>query len=622
VQQGKRNFRGLTLSLLLLATSAWGRPADSFQDLLDKAREAQLAGKSDEAADLYRAALRMRPHFGPAEYGLGLMVSVQKNYQEAVELLSEALRDDPSLVDAYLFLGIARLNLQKPDQALLSLERFHRLRPKDPEVQYFLAGAYNALGNYSKAAQFYAGQLEATPDRTELWYFLGECLLEIPRQMKTDFVHGPHGKYVSWMLDAQEKAGKGNFTVAEGDFREAVKDEPANPEAYVNLGNLLLGEGKTAQAKEQFQQALQRVPHNCRALEGLGDTELALGDLPRSMAQYAKVAGAREACPEEPVPPNLGLSHAEFGARLKALSEYANSPRWKLAATFELFRLKSYAMGDAGPGAPDETNRQPEENASRRAGETPCNAAVPLREWLSSAGANLFLANCLENRGDFRGAIKALSAAEARVDDNLETTYWFFRIYLRLAQRVLSEFANRSPDSYLLSEMRAESFEQQGRDAEAEQEYRKAITSSGSDPIPYIEFGRFKCKRNEPEDAVAVLKEALARAPYNVRANDLMGQACFMKGDYAVAIPHLRNAMQVSPANEDTRIRLAESLTNVGQIQEAVTVLEGAPSDRDGRIHYVLAGFYGKLGQKEQMARALAFFEDHKGQPQRRQPSE
>jgi tetratricopeptide (TPR) repeat protein len=587
---------------------------------MDKAREAQLADKSDEAADLYRAALRMRPHFGPAEYGLGLMVSVQKKYQEAAELLSQALHDDPSLVDAYLFRGIALLNLQKPDQALLSLERFYRLRPKDPEVQYFLAGAYSALGNYSKAAQFYAAQAEATPDRTELWYFLGECLLEIPRQMRTDFAHGPHAAYVSWMLDAQQEAGKGNLTVAEETFREALKEDPANPEAYVDLGNLLLGEGKTAQAKEQFLQALQRVPQNCRALEGLGDSELALGDLPRSMAQYAKVAGAREACPEEPVPPNLGLSQTEFGARLKTLSEYANSPMWKLAATFELSRLKSYAA-DTGPGAPDEANRQPGD-ASERAGEAPCNSAVPRREWLSSPEANLFLANCMENRGDFRGAIKALSVAEARVDDNLETTYWIFRIYMRLAQRVLTEFASRSPNSYLFSEMRAESLELQGRDAEAEQEYKKAIASSGSDPIPYIELGRFKCKRNEPEDAIAVLKEALARAPYNVRANDLMGQACYMKGDYAVAIPYLRNALRVGPGSEDTRIRLAESLAQVGQIQEAVTVLEASPYDRDGRIHYVLAGYYRKLGQKEQMERALAIFEAHKGQPQRRQPSD
>ena len=614
MQHGEKKFQGLILSLFLLATGAWGRPVDSLQDLMDKAREARLAGKSDQAADLYRAALRIRPHYGPAECGLGLMVSVQKNYQEAIELFSQALRDDPSLADAYLFRGIAFFNLQKPDQALPSLERFYRLRPKNPEVRFFLAGTYNALGNYSKAAEYYAAQLEVTPGRTELWYFLGECLLEIPRRMRTDFGHAPQGRYVSWMLDAQEKAGKGDFTVAEGDYREAMKADPASPEAYVELGNLLLGEGKPAQAKGQFQEALQRASQNCRALEGLGDVELALGDIPASIARYAKVAGAKEACLEAPVPVNLGLSPTEFAARLKSLSEFASSAKWKPAAKFELSRLKGRDSGaEAGAAAESAGASKPE----------PCRSAIPRREWLSSPGVHLFLANCLENRGDLQGAIKSLSAAEVRLNGgDLETGYWLFSLYVRLAQKVLVEFANRAPNSYLLSQVRAESFELQGRDAEAEQEYKKAIASSGSDPNPFIEFGRFKCRRNELDDAVAVLKEALARAPYNARANDLMGQAYFMKTDYAVAIPYLRNATRANPEDEDARIRWAQSLEQVGEIQQAVTVLGGAPSDDDGRVHYVLAGFYRKLGQKEQMARALAFFEAHKGQPQRRQPSE
>jgi predicted Zn-dependent protease len=186
----------------------------------------------------------------------------------------------------------------------------------------------------------------------------------------------------------------------------------------------------------------------------------------------------------------------------------------------------------------------------------------------------------------------------------------------------LVEFADRAPDSYLLSEVRAEAAELQGRDAQAEGEYKKAIASSGSDPTPFIEFGRFKCKRNELDDAIAILREALLRAPGNARANDLIGQAYFMKNDYAAAIPYSRNATEANPGDEDARIRLAQSLAKVGDIQEAVKVLESAPSDRDGRVHYVLAGFYRKLGLREQSAHALAVFEAHKGKPQRTQPSD
>ncbi len=492
------NFWRLMPLFFLLTTVAWAMPVQSFEDLMDRAKEAQVAGKTEQAADLYRAALRLRPHSGPAEYGLGLIAAVQKNYQEACELLSRALRDDPSLVGAYLFHGIALFNLQKPDQALPSLEKFYRLRPNDPEVRFFLAGTHNALGNYSKAAEYYAAQLELTPERTEAWYFLGQCLLSSARRMKANLLKEQQGDYRLLLLDAQAKAEKGELAVAEKDFREAIKTNPSSPEGYVNLGNLLLAAGKHTEAKEQFREALQHSPQNCRALEGLGDSELAMGNVPASIAQYAKVAGAKDACIEETVPVNLGLSPAEFVARLKTLSEYANAEKWKLAVVLERARLKSPILGVEDGEPVGSISKQPGPDPSKDAGEPqPCHSAVPRREWLSSVGGDLFLANCQERRGDLRSAIRTLSAVETRSKGDVETAYWVFRLYMRMAQRVFVELANRSPESYLLSEVRAESLELQGREAEAEKEYRSAIALSGSDPIPFIEFGRFHCKRNE-----------------------------------------------------------------------------------------------------------------------------
>jgi tetratricopeptide (TPR) repeat protein len=614
-----RTFRRLILAGILLTKIAWAHPADSFQYLMDKARDAQLAGQTDQAAQLYQAALKLQPHSGPAEYGLGLMESVAKNYPAGVELLTRALHDDPTLTNAYLFLGIAYLNLQKPEQALPHLEKFYRLQPSDPEVRFFLAGTYNALGNYPKAAQYYADQLRLTPDRTELWYDLGECLLDIPRQMKLDLLAGARGKYVSWMLDAQEQEGKGNLTAAEGDFREAIKADPAGPEPYVALGNLLLSQGTQGEAKAQFQEALQHAPQNCRALEGLGDVALAEGDIAASLAEYAKVATAKDACLEEPAPVNLGLSKPDFTARIKSLSEGLASPKSKAAAAFELTRLQ---VGDSGGSDSARTpSANPQVAASNTRSAQACRAAAAGRPWAASPGVNLYLANCLENRGDLGGSIDALNAAGPHPSTEMETGYWSFRLYMRLAQEVLGELANRAPDSYLLSEVRAESFELQGRDDEAEQEYNKAIAGSGADPNPFIQFGRFRCKRNQPDGAVTVLKEALALSPYNVMANDLMGQAYYMKTDYSAAIPYLQSAVKASPRNEDSRIRLAESLGKTGENQKAAAILEAAPADPDGRVHYVLAGFYRKLGEKEQMTRALAFFEAHKGQSQRELPS-
>src|SRR5262249_19590097 len=156
----------------------------------------------------------------------------------------------------------------------------YRVRPRDPEVRFYLGGAYNALGDYPKAAEYYSAQLAITPERPELWYFLGESLLNISRQMRANLLSRPRGKYFSWMLDAQEQVERGDLGAADRDFREAMRTDPANSEAYIGLGNLLLRQGKHAEAKQQFWEAAQRSPQNCRVSEGLGDAELAAGNVP------------------------------------------------------------------------------------------------------------------------------------------------------------------------------------------------------------------------------------------------------------------------------------------------------------------------------------------------------
>ena len=75
--------------------------------------------------------------------------------------------------------------------------------------------------------------------------------------------------------------------------------------------------------------------------------------------------------------------------------------KWKLAATFERSRLNGHVLGAEEVGAVEAVNRQPGGEPSKRAGEPqPCYSAIPRREWLSSPGVDLFLANCLEHRGD------------------------------------------------------------------------------------------------------------------------------------------------------------------------------------------------------------------------------
>ena len=71
-------------------------------------------------------------------------------------------------------------------------------------------------------------------------------------------------------------------------------------------------------------------------------------------------------------------------------------------------------------------------------------------------------ANCLEGRGEFHGAIKALGPPNPGPQAIRKPPTGFFAFLCGWLKGVFAELANRSPNSYLLSEVRAELLELQG----------------------------------------------------------------------------------------------------------------------------------------------------------------
>ena len=160
--------------------------------------------------------------------------------------------------------------------------------------------------------------------------------------------------------------------------------------------------------------------------------------------------------------------------------------------------------------------------------------------------------------------------------------------------------------------MRAQMLEQQGNDQQAEAEYRIALTLSEGDPEPLIEYSRMKCKQNLFQEAIPFLEKALKLDPYNVTANALLGEIHYLGDKPQAAIPHLRVAVRAKSRDEQSRIYLAHSLAKLGRIREAIEVLEAAPSDSEGRVHYALGTYYRRQGRTADAARAFRVFEQRR----------
>ena len=561
---------------------------NGLRALMEKARAAQQSENFEEARRVYEEILKIRPRWGRAEFNLGLMYHLQKKYSDAVRLFNSALQHDTTVIAAYLFRGIAYYNAGQYDKALPSLQRYLKLQPDDREARFFLAGAYFALQDYANAARQYLEQIKIDPGREELYYRLGDCYLALVREEVTALRDDPGGRYFLWLISAEGHARQKDDQGAEPPIREALKLDPTAPEARISMGQLLLQRGQPRAAQEQFLQALQRSPYDCRALSGMADAELATGNTEASLEWLRPVPGIWPACFMETPVENLGLSPAEFDLRMKSLRIYASSPKWKVHATFQLSRLNGQAISGQ------------------------CEPATGSQRDGTGAESQLLWASCLEARDDLRGATLALLEAQPVLVRDRKSLYYAIRITTRLAEKSVARLMSLAPGSHFVAMMHALLLEQQGNDKEAGEYYQRAISLGARDPDPLIEYARFKCKQNLFQEAILLLREAVKMDPYNIRARALLGEAYVSTEQPQTALPHLQFVVNANPRDKQSRIYLARSLAGLGHLKDAVAVLEAAPSDDDGRVHYVLGSYYRQQGRQLDAARALEVFEQRR----------
>ena len=170
----------------------------------------------------------------------------------------------------------------------------------------------------------------------------------------------------------------------------------------------------------------------------------------------------------------------------------------------------------------------------------------------------------------------------------------------------------------MLVKLRAQNLEQQARYDEAEAEFRRAIALAPAAADPLIEFAKFKCRLSRFDEAIPALEKALAFDPYNTRIKAQLGEVYMMKDQPQVALPYLRAAVETNAQDRRSRMYLARALAGMERANEAISLLEAAPADPDGRVHYLLGRLYAEQGKKEQAARAFATFKARKQAAARR----
>jgi len=226
-----------TLLVCLLAILGQQVVFEHSDDLALKsqhAKEFMAAGKFADAIPLYLELNRAVPDNPGLMLNLGMAFHMAGQEQRAVAQLEAAVKIEPKLTPAWLFLGAARLQMHQTPAAVEALKSALELEPANAGAVEMLAGALLSLNRASEAIEQYFKLALLQPESPKAWNGLGQS-------------------YESLSADAFDRLQK---TAPESGFSLAL------------LADARLQEHQLSSAYYLYRQALEKMP----AMRGLHES--------------------------------------------------------------------------------------------------------------------------------------------------------------------------------------------------------------------------------------------------------------------------------------------------------------------------------------------------------------
>lgn len=237
---------------------------------------ALLSEKQDtEGAErAYRAALKIDPEYDIALNNLGLIYLQKREFDKAIPLFQEVIREHPSRVEAYLNLATTHWELGRTNATWQTFEDALVRFPQSTTVaiRYGIFALHH--DDLARAERVLKHGQQIAPDSADFANALGGLAIQVGKyddaiallnhvKQLDKFTTNP---YVN-LAYLYQKEGK--YADAERELFGARKLEPFNVEYKYRLGVLYWRAGQTNDAKRELNEALQMVPEFAAAKETL-----------------------------------------------------------------------------------------------------------------------------------------------------------------------------------------------------------------------------------------------------------------------------------------------------------------------------------------------------------------
>lgn len=602
----------LMLALLCLAGCA-GKQAKR-QRYYDSGMKYFQAERYSEAAIQFANAVQADPEFAAGHYQLAQCYLKQSAYASAFDELLRTVEIQPKHWKAQVDIGNLLLASRQFDKAKERADLVLENNPNDIDARVLSANVQAALDKPDLAFSEMQKAIALDPKRALTW------------------------------LDLAALQFRFQPAEAEASYLKAISLDPQSHEAVMLLGNYYRNQKRWSDAEAQYRRAIDLPPKDQDARAALGRLYLAQDDRVRAEKVLLE---AKQAAPEDPE------AYRMFGDYLVATGQLDR-------AVFEFASLHRLHPGDL---------RVTKNYVSllilyRRLLEaTKLNDAI-LKNNVKDLDALMFRGDILTRQGKGDDAVDVLSGVLKSDPQNGRAHYLLgnallqignlsraqdeWREALRLrpdlndARRALAGMAIRRGNVDLLDEMinqlmqaepsnpkwyvyRAAIALAKERKADAEADYRKAISVAPADPIGYGSMGNLlfsegkladaqkfyeqalerdpnyvdamqglmavAMQQKQTDKALARVDEQIRRAPRNSNYYTLRGTLLLAKNDFDGAIAAFTQATVLNPNNVDAFALLGQIFAVRGLLPQAIANYERSlavnPNDARG---YVLLG--------------------------------
>jgi tetratricopeptide (TPR) repeat protein len=257
VLRGVRRFL-LGAAVLLVSPQASPGQDDELAAKSRRAKQAMAAGKFEEAAAIYRELVRAVPGNPGLRLNLGLAQHMAGRSRDAVPHLEAALKLDPNLSPAHLFLGASYLRLSQPSQAVEPLRKFLEADASHKEARQMLADALLSLERYEQSAEQFRRLSELDPRNPKAWEGLGRSYEALAGRAFEELEQtAPESPY--WFASiAGARLRQQQYQSAFYFYRQALTRRPALRGVHAELAEIYrqTGHPEWATAAEQKERAL------------------------------------------------------------------------------------------------------------------------------------------------------------------------------------------------------------------------------------------------------------------------------------------------------------------------------------------------------------------------------